>query len=616
MKFYHRLKKYIKKDKESGKYLFFSGVFLSFLLVVFSIFSYVEYHSHKKELQNRLFVGSQHVNDRLTQLFDETNRLMIYVGKQIASYDEYDKNISKIDRDNAYNAEFVSRVLLNASESITQKNDYLQSWYFFDWTSQMNLQVVNSQVGVSKNPPDMSHRSYIHKCRGTPWKLYMSSPSIDIPAGVWVIPGGTGITDRNKTYLGTLTVGFSVAELNAMLQSLLSAYKMSFLVLDEDFGIILQSFDNAIDPKSTYYRNLLRGLDPFSKREGLLKEPISYKKIRYLHYKKMRHYPYYIILTGFDTSQVTSGLFSIFTLPILGFLFVGFFGIFLFYFMGQRIVTSAKQSDKLKEDFMTRLHHQTKGALKGISEASSALLGNLRGEPSSKLSTEKQIHFVNMIQNSVMNIQSVTTNLLDLTYVDVNKVLRKCVAVQSKAAFLKEVRIEVREYPDLPLIYADELRLQQIFLGLLSLSIDYIPRKGEVQIATELRQSKEKPLLVLVVQDNGFRLEEEDLNRINEKFNSKGLDHKIGGFTLDLSSVRKLIEMHHGTFTIQNTGREGKIMTLEFPYNKKKDFENPLPSAFPEESKKEGKIYDFKSEQDAYRKKKEKSLPGGGSLEE
>ena len=91
----------------------------------------------------------------------------------------------------------------------------------------------------------MSDRQYCLKSPKKPWTLQLSHPVLGNPSGSWVIPAGTGIVNDGGKYLGSVVIGFNLPELESMVEQRLND-PISFIVLDEDMNIILQSQDNRL----------------------------------------------------------------------------------------------------------------------------------------------------------------------------------------------------------------------------------------------------------------------------------------------------------------------------------------------------------------------------------
>jgi len=127
----------------------------------------------------------------------------------------------------------------------------------------------------------------------------------------------------------------------------------------------------------------------------------------------------------------------------------------------------------------------------------------------------------------------------------------------------KKVLIELH-WPDKDIvIHADELRLRQALLNLLTNAIRYTPSQGVVTIAGEVNKST----VTITVSDTGIGIEDRHLQHIFERFYR--VDKKIhqydGGTGLGLAIVKWVIDAHQGTIAVSSTPGEGSSFALTLP---------------------------------------------------
>jgi signal transduction histidine kinase len=121
-------------------------------------------------------------------------------------------------------------------------------------------------------------------------------------------------------------------------------------------------------------------------------------------------------------------------------------------------------------------------------------------------------------------------------------------------------RIEVvKDYGDLPEIECSPSELNQVFMSLLTNSIEAIDAHGRITIATSLDGDD----LVLRFSDTGRGVPPEDLEHIFEPgFTKKGVGVGTG---LGLSTALRTIEQHGGTIDVESDADTGTTMTLRIP---------------------------------------------------
>ncbi len=491
----------------------------------------------------------------ITELFSYTNYLNTYMGKQIAEHGAGDLN-------------FIYNTFQKASGTQYKAQEML-SWSMFDWVSADNLQIVNSKNGIVINPPDMSMREYTWKSPQNPWSLQVSKPAFGIPSGNWIIPAGTGVVDNNNKYLGTIAVGLNIAELTRRIEALVNSSKISFLVLDNNMNIILQSQDNEINPASSYYKEVFAKSGYLHKKEEAISLEDKNGHIKYTQSNKIEGYPY-IILTGFN-KQLVSKEFETILLPrIIEFLGIVIFFITMLYFFRKRIVTPvtelsqaadriaqgefikklprsksiettglAKQlvrvmrymmkekrqmeeiekarhkenelhkiirdSDDEREIFLRELYHAMNNPLNVVLSVSEMLQKRILGNNIDKYNEVLEIMYI-----AGRQLESFTTDILHPVEVNIKQLINRCVRLQKKKANETRLKIEVNVADDIPLILADELRLRQILISILGQSLLCIQDFGTIKISAFVHTKKGgKPgKLIISIEDNGLGISE------------------------------------------------------------------------------------------------------------
>jgi len=544
--------------KQPHKNEFRKNYFLAIIIVVCFFYSllivYIVYHSCRSSLEEHVIIEAQHINNTLTTILDETAFVMTFVGKQIAQHEHA-------------NVKHISKILIDSSK-IPYKNQPIYSWSLFDWVDPDGHMLVNSQIGITKSPYRKVFDSYVWKCSKNPWTLQLSPPTVGNTSGMWVIPTGMGVSDSTNKYLGALNVAFNVAELNSKIEQSLVDKSGSFLVLDENFRIVLQSTDNAINPKSSYYYDLLHDSNYLLiKSQGSLIKPIYYKDISYFQYIKMTKYPY-IILTGFKKSVFIREFQSLIIPRIIEFIAMGCFCSCLLYFSRRKFLNLLSFSNQIKESFFHRVNLELYASLRYIINSSNILLRGLKNEIEIGMNKEEQIILISQIYDEAVKLNTLTIDVLDLSYINVNKAIVESITINTQTALIKNIKVKCSLASHLPPLYGDELRFRQIISGLLNLSLEYNPQKSTITLFSVSRKIKNKTFLIIKIEDNGFSLNIEDIRRISNNANNKKEGNRIH---LDFSSIEKIIKLYYGKCSIYDKRHKGqmkgKIVSIIIPYH-------------------------------------------------
>jgi len=134
------------------------------------------------------------------------------------------------------------------------------------------------------------------------------------------------------------------------------------------------------------------------------------------------------------------------------------------------------------------------------------------------------------------------------------------VALPAEGASLK---LDIDVTPGLR-AFADERRIRQILLNLLTNAVKYTPKGGRVRIGAELVANGD---LQLVVSDTGVGMSAADQQRALQPFAQ--VDNEVNrrqqGTGLGLTLTRRLAELHGGSLSLNSAVGEGTTVTVTLP---------------------------------------------------
>jgi signal transduction histidine kinase len=141
--------------------------------------------------------------------------------------------------------------------------------------------------------------------------------------------------------------------------------------------------------------------------------------------------------------------------------------------------------------------------------------------------------------------------------VDVNEVIREMIVLLRSEANRYSISIRIELAEDLPMVMADRVQLQQVFMNLMLNGIDAMKEmtaEGELTIKSEADDGQ----VLVSVSDTGVGLPPEQVEQIFKAF----FTTKDQGIGMGLPISRSIIESHGGH--LWATGASGRGATFQF----------------------------------------------------
>ncbi len=235
----------------------------------------------------------------------------------------------------------------------------------------------------------------------------------------------------------------------------------------------------------------------------------------------------------------------------------------------QTINQHLRRVDQLKDEFLANTSHELRTPLNGIIGIAESLK-----EGSAGLQNAKTLNDLGLIVDGGKRLAQLINDILDfkkLTHhtlvlqrkaVDLQSVLNVVISLLKPLAEHKSLSLRNHLPKDLPLVFADEDRLQQIFHNLIGNAIKYT-LKGEISISASVNINE----IEICVADTGIGIDAAKVEEIFVPFEQLDIANKVSqkGTGLGLSVTRQLIEQHEGQIWVNSTPDVGSKFYFTLP---------------------------------------------------
>ena len=227
-----------------------------------------------------------------------------------------------------------------------------------------------------------------------------------------------------------------------------------------------------------------------------------------------------------------------------------------------------QQTEQIRRQFVSDASHELRTPLAAMRLLSDSILHN-------DMDQDTVREFVQDISGEADRLTRMTSKLLNLTALDSRQFtptetepvnLGECCkkAVRMLGPYAKEMGAEIEQSSeDNCYVMAREDDIFQLVLNLAENGVKYSQTGGQVRLIAYSQGST----AVLIVEDNGVGIPENELDRIFQRFYrvDKARSREAGGTGLGLAIVRETAEKFGGSVTAANRPQGGARFTVQFP---------------------------------------------------
>lgn len=239
------------------------------------------------------------------------------------------------------------------------------------------------------------------------------------------------------------------------------------------------------------------------------------------------------------------------------------------------------QLNRLKDEFLACITHELKTPLTAVLGLSNLLQSQALG----KLN-DRQARYAKLIHQSGRHLMTVVNDILDLTRIETGqmeltpqpvKIREVCDRAYQETLELRtkgnstgddtqnltKTQFTIEIEPGLEMLVADELRLRQMLVNLLSNALKFTPLGGKIG----LKVCRWERWITFTVSDTGIGIPAEKQHLIFQKFQQleSPLTRQFEGTGLGLVLTQRLARLHGGDVSFISKEKKGSEFTLLLP---------------------------------------------------
>lgn len=237
----------------------------------------------------------------------------------------------------------------------------------------------------------------------------------------------------------------------------------------------------------------------------------------------------------------------------------------------QIALAAAEAGSKAKTQFLAAMSHELRtplNAVIGFSEILAAEtfgpLGHDRYRGYARDIRASGAHLLKVI-NDILDTSKIEAERLHLVDDRVDPAVVVAAVVQMTRPLAQQGGVVLAEdiEPGLPLLRADDRRVRQVLLNILSNGVKFTPAGGTVRVSASRRGGG----LAIAVADSGIGIAPHDMKRAFERFSQVDarLSRRYEGIGLGLPLSQRLMELHGGTLELESEIGKGTTVTVTFP---------------------------------------------------
>jgi PAS domain S-box-containing protein len=220
---------------------------------------------------------------------------------------------------------------------------------------------------------------------------------------------------------------------------------------------------------------------------------------------------------------------------------------------------AAENANQAKDDFLASLSHELRTPLTPAMVAASYLAESEDLPPEFRddvTAIWRNVQLEAQLIDDLLDVTRITRGKIEMHHevVDVHRLLHHAVEIVGSDMSKKEIELVIDLGAAQHHVWADPVRIQQVFWNLINNAVKFTPQKGRISI----RSFHKGKRFVFEISDTGIGIEPERAARIFEPFHQgeRSITRRFGGLGLGLTISKTLLDLHGGSISVESAGKD------------------------------------------------------------
>ncbi len=246
----------------------------------------------------------------------------------------------------------------------------------------------------------------------------------------------------------------------------------------------------------------------------------------------------------------------------------------------------SRQQLRMKDQFLSHVSHELRTPITAVYQFATILSDGIAGDLN-----EEQREYVEIILRNLKQLQAMVSDLLDATRADSGKLaidpqmillqafIPQTLTLLMPGASVKGITLSADISHDLPFVYADPQRVNQILTNLVDNAMKFTAAKGQVSVRAECLQ-RDPGWVHVSVSDTGCGISPEAAEKIFDRlYQEERTLSSRKGLGIGLHICKELVTRHGGRIWVDSKIRVGSTFHFTLPVYSLTNLLVPLISA-------------------------------------